>query len=167
MRRKHTIRKIVLVFFILFVLSSPLFAGELYHCIDRNGNSIVTDSPQDGMKNCVLGDSWKDPSPEELAKKKKYIDKHNAIEEYNKKITEKNKEKFNKEYLEQQRESEEKRRKVDEELKKYSECAYSCSKSLSSCKSDCRHSSFSSCHKSCSESYNRCMYNNRCDEYLK
>jgi hypothetical protein len=34
----------------------------LYKCIDNNGNSIVTDSPQDGMTNCVLKDSDEDSS---------------------------------------------------------------------------------------------------------
>jgi len=38
-------------------------AGKIYHCIDRNGNSTITDSPQDGMKNCVLMDSHRGPAP--------------------------------------------------------------------------------------------------------
>lgn len=29
-------------------------AGEMYSCIDRDGNKIVTDVPQDEMTDCVL-----------------------------------------------------------------------------------------------------------------
>lgn len=42
-------------------------AEEFYKCIDRNGNAIVTDRPQDGMENCVLNHADK----EDLAADKK------------------------------------------------------------------------------------------------
>ena len=45
--------------------------GELYQCINRDGNAIVTDNPQDGMKNCVLKESFRGLTPEELAEKEK------------------------------------------------------------------------------------------------
>ena len=48
--------KTVFVLLIFFIFASSLFAGELYHCIDRDGNSIITSNPQDGMKNCILMD---------------------------------------------------------------------------------------------------------------
>lgn len=44
------------IFFILCIWIACLttaHAGEMYNCIDRNGNGIITDQPQDGMKNCV------------------------------------------------------------------------------------------------------------------
>jgi hypothetical protein len=56
-------RKIVFVSFILFILASSIYAGEFYNCIDRNGNTILTNSPQDGMKKCVLKESYRDPAP--------------------------------------------------------------------------------------------------------
>lgn len=59
-------KKIIFVFFILFVFVSSIYAGEFYNCIDRDGNTILTNSPQDGMKKCVLKESYKDPTPEEV-----------------------------------------------------------------------------------------------------
>lgn len=61
-------RKIVFVSFILFILASSIYAGEFYNCIDRDGNTILTNSPQDGMKKCVLKESYKDPTPQERAR---------------------------------------------------------------------------------------------------
>ena len=61
-------RKIVFVSFILFILASSIYAGEFYNCIDRDGNTILINSPQDGMKKCVLKESYKDPTPQERAR---------------------------------------------------------------------------------------------------
>jgi hypothetical protein len=50
--------------FIAFINSAN--AGEIYNCIDRDGNTVVTDSPQDGMAKCVLKVSYEtssQPSP--------------------------------------------------------------------------------------------------------
>lgn len=58
-----------LCFFIPFLNFAN--AGELYNCIDRDGNSIVTDNPQDGMKNCALKDSYSEPSSEKPKNEKK------------------------------------------------------------------------------------------------
>ena len=58
---------------VLFATSS-LFAGEFYNCIDRNGNTILTNSPQDGMKKCVLKAADKDPTPQERAKEQREIE---------------------------------------------------------------------------------------------
>lgn len=62
-------KRILFTLFILVAFTTSANAGEMYSCIDRNGNSIVTDSPQDGMENCVLKDSYDDPSPYERAEK--------------------------------------------------------------------------------------------------
>lgn len=51
-------RQIFFTVLILFVFPSSLLAGELYSCIDRDGNTVMTTSPQDGMRNCVLKDSF-------------------------------------------------------------------------------------------------------------
>ena len=56
------------IFFSLFIFFTLTNAGELYKCVDRDNNIIITDSPQDGMKDCVLKDSSDDPSPKERAK---------------------------------------------------------------------------------------------------
>jgi hypothetical protein len=57
---------------IFFALLTAANAGELYSCIDRDGNKIVTDSPQDGMK-CVLKESYNDPSPQERAQEQREL----------------------------------------------------------------------------------------------
>ena len=56
------------IFFSLFIFFTLTNAGELYKCIDRDNNIVITDSPQDGMKECVLKDSSDDPSQKERAK---------------------------------------------------------------------------------------------------
>jgi len=53
------------IFFSLFIFLTSTNAGELYKCIDRDNNIVITDSPQDGMKDCVLKDSSGDSSPKE------------------------------------------------------------------------------------------------------
>ena len=57
----------VLCVFIAFLTSAN--AGEMYNCIDRDGNLIITDVPQDGMK-CALKESSGKPSPEEPSNEK-------------------------------------------------------------------------------------------------
>jgi hypothetical protein len=63
-------KRIIYILCVFFTLIISVNAGEMYICIDRDGNSIVTDSPQDGMKNCVLENSYKKSSPEEQANEK-------------------------------------------------------------------------------------------------
>ena len=63
-------KQIVFTLCVFLALVISVNAGELYICIDRDGNSIVTDSPKDGMKNCVLNDSYSKPSPEEPTNEK-------------------------------------------------------------------------------------------------
>lgn len=59
------------IFFSLFIFFKSAIAGELYSCIDSDGKKIVTDNPQDGMKDCVLKDSSADHSPKERSQQKK------------------------------------------------------------------------------------------------
>jgi hypothetical protein len=63
-------KQIIFTLCVFLALVISVNAGELYICIDRDGNSIVTDSPKDGMKNCVLNDSYSKPSPEEPTNEK-------------------------------------------------------------------------------------------------
>ena len=58
-------KRIIFTLCLFLALAISVNAEELYTCIDSNGNSIVTDSPQDGMKNCVLKDSSIKSSPKE------------------------------------------------------------------------------------------------------
>jgi hypothetical protein len=62
---------VMFIFFSLFIFFTSANAGELYNCIDSDGNKIVTDSPQDGMKDCVLKDSYDAPPPKERAHRQK------------------------------------------------------------------------------------------------
>ena len=66
-------KQIVLTLCVFFAFVTSAYAGKLYNCIDRDGNAVITDIPKDGMKNCVLKDSYEDPSPEGLAIEKKKI----------------------------------------------------------------------------------------------
>ena len=72
-------KQIVFTLCVFSALVIYVNAGELYICIDRDGNSIVTDSPKDGMNNCVLNDSYSKPSPEEPTNEKAIVEKDNAI----------------------------------------------------------------------------------------
>lgn len=61
-------RSFLLILCIFFALITFANAGELYSCIDRDGNRLITDAPQDGMTKCVVKDSYRDPTPQEKAK---------------------------------------------------------------------------------------------------
>jgi hypothetical protein len=63
-------KQIILTLCVFFAFIASAYAGKLYNCIDRDGNAISTDIPQDGMKNCVLKDSYEDPSPEKPTNEK-------------------------------------------------------------------------------------------------
>ena len=64
-----------ILYFIVFSVASA-DAGFIYSCIDRDGNTIITDGPQDGMK-CVVKDKMEDSTagpaaaPEEKEKEKR------------------------------------------------------------------------------------------------
>lgn len=55
-------RQFIFIVCIFFILLTSVHAGEMYGCLDRNGKRILTDTPQDGMTNCVLQDSAEDVS---------------------------------------------------------------------------------------------------------
>lgn len=50
-------KQIIFILCVWIACLTTAHAGEMYNCIDRNGNGIITDQPQDGMKDCVLLDS--------------------------------------------------------------------------------------------------------------
>ena len=55
----------ILTLCVFFALITSVNAGQLYHCIDSNGNSIITDTPQDEMTKCVLKDSYEDQTSQQ------------------------------------------------------------------------------------------------------
>lgn len=50
-------KQIIFILCIWIACLTTAHAGEMYNCVDRDGNDILTDKPQDGMKDCVLTDS--------------------------------------------------------------------------------------------------------------
>jgi hypothetical protein len=51
---ENTMKRIIFTLCIFFALSTYGAAEDLYSCTGPDGNSVVTDTPQDGMKNCVV-----------------------------------------------------------------------------------------------------------------
>ena len=70
---------LTLCIFIAFVISAN--AGELYICTDRDGKTVMTSLPQDGMTNCALKDSYGKSSQEKptTEKEKIILETDNAI----------------------------------------------------------------------------------------
>jgi hypothetical protein len=148
-------KKIFFILSIILIFASPLFAGELYSCKDRQGNSIVTSAPQDGMTDCTLKDSYEEPAPVPVVKKytRKYEDL--SEEDYLRKEEEKQKQK---EIVEAKNRASQQR----------IECQDKCAKDYWSCAGDCSkyytkdYKQERECKKSCSESQSRCRFNNGC-----
>ncbi len=61
---EKTLNRILISLFIFFTVVTAAYSGAIYSCVDRDGNPVVTSFPQDGMKNCVLKDSFEDQSPQ-------------------------------------------------------------------------------------------------------
>ena len=61
-------RKIVFIIFILFIFTSALFAGEIYTYTDKDGNTVITNTPvpEKYEKKAKKIDSYKRDSPEEI-----------------------------------------------------------------------------------------------------
>ncbi len=64
-------KKIFFILSMIIIFALPAFAGELYSCKDRAGNTIVTSTPQDDMTDCALKDESIEPTPEEKTKERK------------------------------------------------------------------------------------------------
>ena len=47
-------KQVFLTLCVFLVLLATANAGELYDCIDSDGNAIITDNPQDGMEKCTV-----------------------------------------------------------------------------------------------------------------
>lgn len=74
-------KRILFISCVFFALAISVNAGELYRCIDSTGNSVLTDSPQDGMRDCVIDESYVKPAPEETvdAKEQINVEKDNVV----------------------------------------------------------------------------------------
>lgn len=70
---KKTLNRILISLFIFFTVVTAAYSGEMYICVDDNGNTVVTSIPQDGMKNCVLKDSYQDQSAKESETENKNV----------------------------------------------------------------------------------------------
>ena len=73
------VNQIFLIPFIFFVILTTVNAEQLYRCIDSNGNTFITNSPQDGMK-CSTGESNEEPSSPQKASKRKDISSENLLD---------------------------------------------------------------------------------------
>ncbi|MBN1471109.1 MAG: hypothetical protein JW925_04960 [Syntrophaceae bacterium] len=58
---------------IVFTVTTVALSGEIYICVDGHGNTVVTSIPQDGMKHCVLKDSYQDQSAKESESENKNV----------------------------------------------------------------------------------------------
>ena len=43
-------KKIVFILFVFYALTSASFSAEIYHCVDKDGNSFITDNPPQDVK---------------------------------------------------------------------------------------------------------------------
>ena len=43
-------KQIILTLLIFFAVSTLAFSAEFYNCVDKNGNSFITDNPPQGAK---------------------------------------------------------------------------------------------------------------------
>jgi hypothetical protein len=130
---------IAVCIFFTFIISAN--AMELYSCIDKDGNKIVTSSPQDGMTNCVLKDSQEDDAPKNIKEKQYYSGKSS----------------------EREAKAEDYRRKRQKE-----DCEKECYDAEQSCFKSCdddyknNNSGRNFCRRGCSDTRNSCK-KNRCN----
>jgi hypothetical protein len=74
-------KQIVLTLCVFFAFITSAYSGDLYKCIDRDGNNIVTDKIQNGMKKCVLLESYKQLPEEPTAIKAIEAKDEDAVKE--------------------------------------------------------------------------------------
>lgn len=75
----NKVNSILLIPFILIVLSTTVNAGELYKCVDSNGNMVITSTPQDGMK-CKVAESDEEQSSPKTASKSQNNQSGNLVD---------------------------------------------------------------------------------------
>jgi hypothetical protein len=78
-------KRIFIISCVFFALLTTANAGEMYRCVDRDGNSILSSYPLDGMK-CVLRGSYRDPSPKERAQEQRESQRIRERQEYQREV---------------------------------------------------------------------------------
>jgi len=63
-------KHILLILGVFIAIITTAHAGELYSCVDRDGNTMITDTPQPGMK-CELRDRLEEPAAKVESQKEK------------------------------------------------------------------------------------------------
>jgi hypothetical protein len=131
--------RILITVCVLLGLIASANAGVLYSCSDQNGKIIVTSSPQDGMRDCVIKDSQEDFAERETDEKPNVNKQSGGYEaSANQGNTGKDKRK----------------------------CINECYDAKSSCEDVCdedykkNNTGREFCKKGCTDTYNRCKSNN-------
>ena len=159
--RERKMKRILLTLCVFIVFITSAYAEGLYDCIDRNGNPIITSSPQDGMK-CAPKESDGDSSLDEQAGKE-YIYQQKAITDQQKARAERERAIADQErtIADRQRRIEEKQRYKDKDIF----CDKNCTTTFNSCTSDCdwnkKHADVNRCKDRCDRAKESCL--NRCD----
>jgi len=133
--------RILIIVCLLFSLIVTAEAGGLYSCIDQDGKAIVTTTPQDGMRDCVLKDSQENFTDRETYEKSK-VSQRSAEREA-------------------REENYRKRRQKEECVSECSDAQQSCFKT---CDEDYKknYSGRNFCRRGCADTYNSCK-SNRCN----
>lgn len=63
-------KQLLLILYFFVAVITPVQAGELYSCVDREGNRMITDTPRDGMK-CELKDRFEESAAKAEPEKEK------------------------------------------------------------------------------------------------
>ena len=63
-------KQILLILGVFIAVMTPAHAGDLYSCVDRDGNRVITDTPQQGMK-CELKDRFEESAAKAEREKEK------------------------------------------------------------------------------------------------
>lgn len=151
-------KRMLLTIYFFLALIILANAGQIYSCIDHDGNKIVTDHIEEGMKKCVPIEAFSE-SPQREQQFRMKVKEQSAENEYwNAK-----REREAKDWKEQ-KESEEKHKNEQEAAEKIRVCRSECSSSQNSCNDSCErnyghYDRERDCRKSCSDSYDLCLYN--------
>jgi hypothetical protein len=118
--------RLLLIPCIVLAFSVTAHAGDLYLCVDKNGNEIISSVLKEGMK-CQLKETFQKPSLEEW-ERQEHLERQKTITEREKAITEQ----------EQAKADQERAKAAASPVRKPNElCERECKIDRSSCESDC------------------------------
>lgn len=118
-----------IILFIFFYVINTANSGELYKCVDSDGNEIITSYPKDGMSNCVLKDSYEEPAVTQKQMDREYYEQEKART---------NQERARADQERARAEQEKEKAETLRKRKTNPECERECKIDRSSCESDCR-----------------------------